>query len=226
MSGYTFLIMSQYCENIKSKFESLEENSLKANIKKNKLVFFMMLMIIFFWITAMILSCLNKNTGIIITFYIVGAVCVLFLIKVIDIMEQKNYIRNTNKHAIKLTTLRKILIEQGLYEKNKIDYLIKECSEYADYYRFSNKLYNSAKNIIKTIFIPIIAFAIGVAANTKKFELQDIVLFTVITLLIVFLGLLFVFEIKLILESFLDSRSSKMKNLKNLLIDINLKDFV
>lgn len=222
MSGYIILIMSKYYETLKED----DKNKLKDVIKNNKLIYTFILGIIIVWIIACILAHLKKSPYIVLTLYLIGVIGVLILLKVSDIVEQKNYKKNTSKYMNKLNVLRKILIEFGLFEGKKIERLIDECNKSIEYYKFSDRFYNSIKNIAKTTFIPIITFAVGIAINVSTLNLSDVIMFTIIALIIVSLGVFCIYELKIFLEVILDDRSSKIKNLKNLLIDINIKDFI
>lgn len=125
-----------------------------------------------------------------------------------------------------MSILRKILIELDLYNSAKIEKLIEQSSEVIEKYRFSNKIANTVQKATKTVFVPIIAFAAGIITNGTKFKLNDVVTCTVAILIITLLILMFVYEVKLLLESILDGKSEKVNNLKEMLIDINIRDFI
>lgn len=225
MGRYIWLIMYEYYELIKNNTELNNDREWKNVLKENWLVIVLLGIVLIFWGAAIVLAFYKPFIKCLICFGL-GTIFLLISLKVSEIMEQKRYIKNRIKYSTKVNILRHILIEQGFYEKNKIEYLIQQCSELTQKYKFSNKISQSVKKLTKTVFLPILTFAIGIASNNNEYELKDIALYAGIAMVIVLLLLLFAFEIKVILESILDSRSEKLNTLKDLLNDIDVKDFV
>lgn len=137
----------------------------------------------------------------------------------------KEYKSHLDNYRNNLTRLEQILINMGLWKKEKIDYLIKQTEEEIKELKLSDKIFKPIAVVINIILIPIIV-------NLYKWLLDkggsdyNIYLFFITISHIVFIILGFYYMLKNPITKLIDCYYFKMKELRKLLQDILLRRFI
>ncbi len=158
------------------------------------------------------------------------AIYIIIFILLIHLSEksnQRSYKKNIETYDIKLEILREVLKNDfKLYESNKVQELIKQSDTIIDKFKLSRDILNPILNLSKTVVFPIVTFSIGLDVKKVDFNLREIVIFTFLLIITIFMFLGVFFVLKTPIENYFDSISNKTINIKGMLIDIYIKDFI
>lgn len=224
MSNYLLLIIDMYNEEIK-KDDRFVARNMKAVFKENTVSYMFIIVQILSIIIYFILEAVNFKYSFV--SIIIAIIDMLFLIPISQYESQKNYENNIRLYKIKLGILRKILKKPfKLYESKKINELIEQSNKAIEYYKISNQFWIPFTNISKTMILPTVTFAIGVIIKNVELSINSIIDITVKIIIGIFLISGGIYSLKVPIESYLDTKSSKLKKLRNMLIDIQIEDFI
>lgn len=232
LNNYILIIMHEYNEKININ-QQINESKGSNNIFKERPfeILFLSLSIITFIIgfTVVYLKETGNKSVYSIFIFLIGFIFFLMFMKITELSEQKRYSKYKNIYKIKQDILRKILIESGLYESKKIDKLVEECNKLSLIYEYTEKIFVPIKNIIKSVYLPIIAFVAGIIVKNIRISPSDIMIILKMTLevLILITGIyIIIFEVKMFLQDMFDTKSTNLKVLSKMLNDINIIDFI
>lgn len=76
------------------------------------------------------------------------------------------------------------------------------------------------------MILPTVTFAIGVIIKNVELNINSIIDITIKIIVVIFLISGGIYSLKVPIESYLDTKSSKLKKLRNMLIDIQIEDFI
>lgn len=229
MSNYIMLIMYAYNEKGKEKkiikpkinfFCFLEEN------RKFSIVLIMALISLIFYITVSFIKIEHSGLYQAISL-IIYIILLIILIPLSEKVNQKNYKKIIKAHDLRMEILRDVLKNDfRLYESGKIQELIKQCDMSIKSYKLSTEIFKPLVDIAKSVLFPIVTFSFGLIIKKVEISVDDTIRITklVIVVIVMFFGLFLI--VKNPVESFLDSQSNKIKELKNMLEDIFIKDFI
>lgn len=223
MSNYILLIMHEYFETLKNR-KDIKIIGIKEIFKEAWLT------ILLFIIAIISLTFIVWGLKV----HYIGwevlsfSLSVLVLIPVLQNISQKAYERRKGVYEVQINIFRKILSEFDMYDLKKIQELITQCDFACTEYKLSQKLINPVVKMGKSVFLPILTFISGLAVKNLSISLTlaETTKYTTYIIGGIIVLLIFLYEIKWLLEEFWDKQSRNLNTIKGLLIDISIKDFI
>lgn len=223
MSNYILLIMHEYFETLKNT-KDIKNIRTKEILKEAWLAIFLFIIAIISLTFIVWRIKVNYIGWELLSF----SLSVLFLIPVIQNISQKAYERRKGVYEVQINIFRKILSEFDMYDLKKIQELIAQCDFAYTEYKLSQKLIDPVVKMGKSVFLPILTFISGLAVKNLSISLTlaETTKYTTYIIGGIIVLLIFIYEIKWLLEEFWDKQSRNLNTIKGLLIDISIKDFI
>jgi len=147
----------------------------------------------------------------------------MFLIKVyVQNENQMNHKENFIIYKNQVNDLRKLLKKDNysLYSKGKLNYLIKKSDEELSNYKNQNNYFDKLLKFFSTIGMPIILLFFSIISKSLNWEDQIIILVAIISFF------LFIYEIKKMIDEWLNRDFTNLEALKDNLESILIWDFL
>lgn len=223
MSEYIYLILYEYIDRRREGNEFKEKDYINA-IKQNKLPF------IFIGLTAISLGIFYYLLYIDNKYFIsMGAITFICLLSLISAGDKNAELVHRNDKKIydkELNLIRDILYEYKVYDMKKLEKLIEQCELNRIDCKYSKKISDKISKVGQSVFLPFFTFASGLIVKNVTITLDESIKWITMIISFVVIVIIFLYYILLILEGFLDNKSSKLKSFKGKLTDILIIDFI
>lgn len=139
---------------------------------------------------------------------------------------QINHKKNLDNYKNKVNDLRKLIKKDdyNIYSKEKLDYLIKKAEKELESYKDKNSFFDNLLKFLSIVGMPIILLLFSIIRETLKWQEE------IISLVISFITLLsliyFLYEIKTMIDEWLDRDFKNLQELKDSLESILIWDFL
>jgi hypothetical protein len=212
-------------------YEAEKEQGKKFSFKdistKKKKLFFALILSALFFTCSMVLIPINSNIYWLLLFSpIIFIVTFVFVVEGIKSEDQKEYERNIQGYLIRLDRMRKILNKEIFlfYSEAKIKKLIEDCNEIIPTLEYSQRIFKPLLIAFNVAIFPLIITAIDIIVRKISVDMAMQVLILIILIFIISVSLFYLMTP--FVRDFLDNDYKKIKEIKAILSDILLTDFM
>ncbi|MGL5479111.1 MAG: hypothetical protein ACRDCB_08760 [Clostridium sp.] len=242
MSNIIILLANAYEEynnKIRKRSSDFIQNNTNMNshyklieyIKKNKIIFFILLILVINTVVYITFLLFLKKPIVSIISVLVYGISMFSLIYFTERKDIKKYKNRRKKYYRKLEGFQRIIkYEFKVDSKEKIEYMIKECDETSRQLGYNNNIAQKFLDSWKNYIFPIITLGIGYAMKSDSskgnisWQTVAFGIISVVSIFIMCVGVLY--SIQQVLDPIMNSYKNRINNLKQILIDINLKFYV